>query len=84
MMNFIYRWVEKLRNKVAKLNEKGQGMVEYAIILAVVAVVAFAVFGTGGTDKGLGKTLQDAFNKADEQINRTTNNTGGNTGEGQS
>ncbi len=78
MMNFIYRWVEKLRNKVAKLNEKGQGMVEYAIILAIVAIVAFAVFGNGSdTTKGLAATIQKAFTNADSQIDKATGKTDG-------
>lgn len=42
MFNSIYKWTENLKNK---LNEKGQGMVEYGIVLAVVAAIALAVFG---------------------------------------
>ena len=52
-----------------KLSEKGQGMTEYAIILAVVAVVAVAVFmgndGSGGT---LGNAITGAYSQAGAAI----------------
>ena len=70
MMQSIYRITKAIRNRVAKLNEKGQGMVEYAVILAVVAAVAIIVFGTGNADKGLGETVSGAFKKANDNINK--------------
>ena len=70
MMQSIYRITKAIRNRVAKLNEKGQGMVEYAVILAVVAAVAIFVFGTAESEKGLGKTVQGAFDKANTNINK--------------
>jgi len=36
--------------------EKGQGLVEYAIIIALIAIVVIAVFGT------LGKKTNNVFN----------------------
>lgn len=36
--------------------EKGQGLVEYAIIIALIAIVVIAVFGT------LGKKTNNTFN----------------------
>lgn len=35
--------------KMNYLNEKGQGMVEYAVILAVVVAIGVALIGTNGT-----------------------------------
>ena len=69
-MNTIYQWTAKLREKVAKLNEKGQGMVEYAIILAAVAVIAAAVLytPTSGTDNSLEKKISGAFENAGNKI----------------
>ncbi len=45
-------------------------MVEYAVILAVVAAVAIFVFGTGKSDAGLGSTVKGAFEKANTNINK--------------
>ena len=78
MFKFIYSITDKIKNK---LNEKGQGMVEYAIVLA--AVVAIAVAALWGTDEvknesgevttqgkaGLSQAVTSSFSKATEQIN---------------
>lgn len=66
MFKFIYDLKAKLQEK---LSEKGQGMTEYAIILAVVAVVAVAVF-YGGDDKnaGLQGTISNAYGRANNAI----------------
>ena len=71
MLKQIYEYISSLREK---LNEKGQGMVEYALILAAVAIIAVvAIWGTSsdGTPSG-GTNLQDAvtnaFDKAAEKI----------------
>jgi len=71
----MFKWIYELKAKLQeKLSEKGQGMTEYAIILAVVAIVAVAVF-YGGADgqKGLQKTVGDAYNTATNQINKINN-----------
>ena len=50
-----------------KLGEKGQGMVEYALILAAVAIIAVvAIWGTGKTDGStdLKTAVTNAFTKA--------------------
>lgn len=65
MFKFIYDLKAKLQEK---LSEKGQGMTEYAIILAVVAVVAVAVFYGHGKEKGLEGTISNAYTKANNQI----------------
>ena len=68
----MFKFIEDLKAKLQeKLSEKGQGMTEYAIILAVVAVVAVAVFmgndGKGGT---LGNAIGGAYNQAGIAINQ--------------
>ncbi len=72
----VFKWIYELKAKLQeKLSEKGQGMTEYAIILAVVAVVAVAVFygGTGSGDAAngtLGNTISGAYNTATDAINK--------------
>lgn len=66
MLKFIYDLKAKLQEK---LSEKGQGMTEYAIILAVVAVVAVAVFYGGNDNEGLQGTIGGAYDKANASIN---------------
>ena len=68
----MFEIFEYLKAKLqGKLSEKGQGMTEYAIILAVVAVVAVAVFmgndGSGGT---LGNAITGAYDQAGNAINQ--------------
>ena len=78
----MFKWIYELQKKLQeKISEKGQGMTEYAIILAVVAVVAIAVFyGSGNAESGkLGNTISNAYGKANNQINAIggTQSTGG-------
>lgn len=56
--------------KVRYLSEKGQGMVEYALILAFVVAVAAAVFAHG-TDSGLGKAINGIVTKVTDGVNGT-------------
>lgn len=68
----MFKWIYDLKAKIQeKLSEKGQGMTEYAIILAVVAVVAVAVFmgknGQGGT---LGNAINGAYSRAGNAIDK--------------
>lgn len=69
----MFKWIYELKAKLQeKLSEKGQGMTEYAIILAVVAIVAVAVFYGGGGDdgnNGLKGTISGAYSKATNAIN---------------
>ena len=53
--------------KVRYLGEKGQGMVEYALILAFVVAVAVAVFAHG-TDSGLGKAINGIVTKVTNAV----------------
>ena len=68
----MFKWIYDLKAKLQeKLSEKGQGMTEYAIILAVVAVVAVAVFmGSDGSGGTLGTSIKGAYNKAGDAVNK--------------
>ena len=82
MFKFIYSITDKIKNK---LNEKGQGMVEYAIVLAaVVAIAVAALWSTGEetvngqtvtTETGLKGAVTQSFKNATDQINEANKNT---------
>lgn len=44
----MMQWCQSIKTSVR--NEKGQGMVEYGLILALVAVAVIVVLGTMGND----------------------------------
>ena len=69
MLNWIYNLTAKLRQK---LSEKGQGMVEYAMILAAVAIIAVVViWGTGGEkEQTLESTVKQSFTNANTAVER--------------
>ena len=62
------------------LNNKGQGIVEYALILVFVVAIAAAVLTTD-TNSGIGKALKDAFDSVANALKGTTT-TGTGTGTG--
>ena len=70
MFKLIYKWTDKIKSKVAamsdKLGEKGQGMVEYAVILAAVAIIAYVVLWNG--ENSLSTKIKTAFTNAGERI----------------
>ena len=74
MLNKIYSLLVGFRKK---LGEKGQGMVEYALILAAVAIIAVvAIWGTSSGEGdsatrsgGLKDAVTGAFTKATTAIN---------------
>ena len=59
--------MKAIRDFVKKLGQKGQGIVEYALILAFVVGVAAYLTNTGG----LGDAIQGVFTKATNQVNGT-------------
>ena len=77
MFQSIYKWTDKIKAKVAALSEKGQGMVEYAMIIAAVAIIAVIVLWTG--ENNLSDSVQNAFGKASTEINNAASE-GGNGG----
>ncbi len=82
MFNLIYKWTDKIKSKVAelskKLGEKGQGMVEYAMIIAAVAIIAVIVLWNNGTNS-LSAAVKNAFGVAATNINNAATE-GGNVG----
>lgn len=51
-------------------SENGQAMVEYAIVIAVVAIIAVAVFmSEGGGGKSFTDSVNSTYEKADNAIN---------------
>lgn len=71
MFKWIYKWTDKIREKVTtlsdKMSEKGQGIVEYALILAAVAFIAAYVL-MGDSENNLKNTIDGAFGKAGSAI----------------
>lgn len=65
--------------RIRKFTQKGQGIVEYALILAfVVAIAAVAL----STDSGIGQAVQNVFSRTATQLDSAGGNTGGGTGGG--
>ena len=62
----VISYIQKLIDKIKK-SEKGQGMVEYALIIAFVA--AIAIFVLNGK---LGSAINGAFNQASSAVTNAT------------
>ena len=58
----MIKYIEKLVKKL-KASEKGQGMVEYALIIAFVAAIAIVAL-----NNGLGDAVKAAFTNASELV----------------
>ena len=58
----MIKYIEKLVKKL-KASEKGQGMVEYALIIAFVAAIAIVAL-----NNGLGQAVKDAFTNASNLV----------------
>ena len=67
MLNWIYKKMKSFREKIS---EKGQGMVEYALILAGVALIAAYVLSSNG---GLTTAINQAFTNAKTNITSANN-----------
>ena len=68
MIKFFRNLTDKIR---AKISEKGQGMVEYALVIAVVAVIAAVVLNSNLRDAIIG-----AFTNAGNQVTNAQNTIG--------
>jgi|GEM_PF-485879 len=68
MFKYFYAFLDKIKSK---LNQKGQGMMEYAMIIAFVAIIAGVALSS---NSGLGDAIQGAFSKATQQVNTTAGN----------
>lgn len=66
MFKYFYDFFKKVKSK---LSQKGQGMVEYALILAAVAILAGVVLSDTG---GLRTAITTAFQNAVGQINKVS------------
>ena len=66
MLKYFYNLFDKMKEKLTK---KGQGMVEYALILGAVAVLAGLILSDTG---GLRTSIETAFTNAGEKINTAT------------
>ena len=64
----MFKKIQKLIDKL-KASEKGQGMVEYALIIAFVA--AIAIFALNGQ---LRNVVTGAFDKASQNVTNATEN----------
>ena len=62
----MIKYIEKLVKKL-KASEKGQGMVEYALIIAFVAAIAIVAL-----NNGLGTAVKNAFTNASSLVTRAT------------
>ena len=66
MLRLFY---EVQRNFQLKLSEKAQGMVEYAIVIAFIAVIAAAVFMGEGSWSYL-HTVETTYEKASDAVSQ--------------
>jgi len=66
MLKYFYNLFDKMKEKLTK---KGQGMVEYALILAAVAIIAGVILSDTG---GLKTAITKAFTNAGSQIETAT------------
>ena len=59
----MVKYINKLVKKLQQKSEKGQGMVEYALIIAFVAAIAIVAL-----NNGLGTAIKNAFSGASELV----------------
>ena len=66
MMKYIDKLVKKIKG-----SEKGQGMVEYALIIAFVAAIAIVAL-----NNGLGQAVSNAFEGASAMVDSASSKAG--------
>lgn len=66
----MLQWIEK------KWSEKGQGIVEYALILAFVVAIAVVALSS---NSGIGQSIQTLFTNTGTKITNAGNDVGSNT-----
>ena len=64
MITYIKSLVQKIKS-----SEKGQGMVEYALIIAFVAAIAIFVLSNDGLGGAVGSAFENASTKIEEANN---------------
>ena len=73
MFGYINSFIKKIKTLIS---EKGQGMVEYALIIAFVAAIAALALNS---NDGLGDKIKSAFTAAGGQIGSQVEKAGGTT-----
>ena len=72
----MFKWFYKMKQAIQdKVSEKGQGMVEYALVLAAVAIIAVFVL-SGDNENGLRSAIDGAFGNAKSQIDDASSTVG--------
>lgn len=66
----MFKYINELIKKL-KASEKGQGMVEYALIIAFVAAIAIVAL-----NNGLGDAITGAFTQASNAVTAASNAAG--------
>ena len=69
-----------LLQRIRKWSQRGQGIVEYALILAFVVGIAVVALSS---NQGLGEKIKSVFNRTGQQLDNhvnSTNPTGGTAG----
>lgn len=67
----MFKRFNRLNKKILEeLSEKGQGMIDYALILAVVAVISVALFMTSdGSGKRFGDSVNGIYQQSSDAVN---------------
>ena len=73
MLTYINKLVQKI-----KASEKGQGMVEYALIIAFVAAIAIFALSDSGLGGAVSNAFENASTKVDEANEAVNDYSGGN------
>lgn len=72
IISLLFNRLDRIgRQLLSGLSEEGQGMVEYAIMLAVVSIIAVAVFF--GNDRGgrnVGSAINGLYNQSGNAVNQ--------------